>query len=242
MKIFGTIVGFAALVAAGSANAAIVYDTITGEIPTNGYKPLDAANRGPLGDSFIATNSERIESVTFMVKENANDTGSVLVYLVPNNPATGAPTLPAVSGGTALSGAQLLGTISGSGLFATFGNHYTAVSLSPDVTVAAGTYWIEMVDANSLTNGDGNPTVTNLQWGFNTSGFTDVGVPTSGNISSYANASDNGLTGPALGNSSQLAVFEMQISTPEPASLAVLGVGTAGLGFIRRRHAKKIVG
>jgi len=33
--------------------------------------------------------------------------------------------------------------------------------------------------------------------------------------------------------------FEMQIDTPEPTSLALLGAGLTGLGFLRRRWAKK---
>jgi hypothetical protein len=235
MKKFGIAVGLASFLATGSANAGtLVYDTITGQTVTNGYKPVVANNRGPLGDSFVVSSQEWIQSVTLMVKDNTNDAGSVLVYLVPNSPATGSPTLPS-STGTTLNGAIQLGTILDSALGAT--NTYTAESVSPGLTVNPGTYWIELVDANSAANGNGNATPTTLQWGFN-GDFGGLGVPEGLAFSSYANSTDTGLTAPALNNTGGNAVF--QITTPEPGSLALLGAGMAGLGFVRRRRARRL--
>jgi hypothetical protein len=237
MKIVGIAVGLAALLTAGSASAALVYDTLTGQTPVAGYKPMPTANRGPLGDSFVVSGSEWISSVTLELKDaTPTDGGSTLVYLVPNN-ASGIPTIPSSTGVT-LTGVHLLGTILDSSMTTTYSN----MMVSAGLTLAPGSYWIELVDGNSAANGNGNTAATNAQWAYNldTGG---LGVPLSGDFSSYANASNNGLTGPALSNSPGFIgdpiVFEMQVQTPEPASMAVLGAGLIGLGFSRRRRSKK---
>jgi hypothetical protein len=242
MKFSGVAVGLATVLSVGSAQAAVVYDTLTGQTPTAAIKPSAMGDRGPLGDSFVVSSAETISSVTLDVKDATNDTGAVLVYLVPNNPATGMPALPSVSSGTTLSGATLLGTILDSSLGGS--NTFTAKTLTDSVALATGTYWIEMVDANSPANGSGNPVVTNLQWGFN-SDISGVGVPSSGNLASTANSTDTGLQGGITQNAGTTLndVFALQIQTatptPEPASLAVLSAGLLGLGLGRRRRSKK---
>jgi len=232
MKIFGIAVGLAALLSAGTASAgALVYDTITGQTVVAGFKPIVGANRGPLGDSFLATGPEVISGLTFTMKDvSPSDGGSVLVFLVPNNPPTGAPTLPS-STGTTLTGAIKLGKILDSAAPTTFG----AVSLTTSASITAGTYWIELVDASSPANGDASPGPTGIQYAYALDAGS-LGMPASGTVASYSNVDNGGLTAFTPGNGN---VFMMQIRTPEPASLALLGAGMTVLGVIRRRRSKK---
>src|ERR1035438_8697393 len=102
MKIFGMAAGLFGLVAAGSANAAVLYDTITGQthLAVGGSNLIQAPNAGfhaPLGADFTTATSETLTSVEVQLTVNTtvsglqSDAGSVLVYLVPG---TGSPSLP----------------------------------------------------------------------------------------------------------------------------------------------------
>ncbi|HEX3996338.1 MAG TPA: PEP-CTERM sorting domain-containing protein [Acetobacteraceae bacterium] len=235
MKIVGVASGLMLVLAAGSARAVPVYDTITGQTNVAGLVANTTSGHGPLGDSFSASSTETITSVTLAMElKSAAGAGSELVYLVPNG-SEGNPSLPSYTPGVpvTLTNATLLGTIfDNNPLLST--QSYTNITLTPSLTIGAGNYWIELVDGASANNGNGDSTISIDRWGYDAD-INGLGVPTSGNIVSTASAPPGTLVGdgtatPALTGE----VFELQIQTPEPSSLAVLGAGLLCLGIGRR--------
>ncbi len=243
MKILGIASGLAVILAVGSAHAVPVYDTITGQTNVNGLAPNTTSGHGPLGDSFTASSAEIITSVTLAMElKSAGGAGSELVYLVPNG-SEGPPSLPTYTPGTpvTLTNAILLGTIfDNNALLST--TSYANIKLTPTVAIGPGNYWIELVDGASANNGNGDATTTVDKWGYDTD-ITGLGVPTSGNIVSTASAPPGTLVGDGTATAALTGeVFELQIQTPEPSSLAVLGAGLLCLGFSRSRRSKKLFG
>src|ERR1700712_2113453 len=103
MKVPGLFVALAALLAAGSANASIVYDTLTGQTAANTNSVTTVAGlHAPLGGDFTTSFAETINSIglslyapTCAASTHCTDAGSVLVYLVSG---AGSPSLPSASG------------------------------------------------------------------------------------------------------------------------------------------------
>ena len=243
MKILGIASGFMVVLAVGSARAVPVYDTITGQTNVAGLLPSTTSGHGPLGDSFSAGSTETITSVTLAMElKSTGGAGSALVYLVPNG-SEGSPTLPSYTPGVPvmLTNAILLGTIfDNNPLLST--SSYANITLTPTLTIGAGNYWIELVDGASANNGNGDGTKTADRWGYDND-INGLGVPTSGNIVSTATAPPGNLVGDGSATPELTGeVFELQIQTPEPSSLALLGAGLLCLGLGRGRRARKLQG
>ena len=253
MKFIGMTVGALAVLAAGSASATEVFNTLN-TLATPGVV-YDSRNwsvgpgglgtpGSPLADSFDATGGTAINSVTLRLSKpsEASDNGSILVYLVPDQVFTGNHTPMSSLGGTALAtaGRVFLGSIPDNDLSPVGPTNVQLNTWGLLPGVGTQKYWIALASASDTANGGPGGVVASTArwWVLNslTNSPTTAGHFTAGNFNEHVQGTDGkSVVVSDLGTN---ATFEMQVDAPEPASLALLGAGLAGLGFARRRKDK----
>ncbi|HEY0184309.1 MAG TPA: hypothetical protein VGC09_15975 [Rhodopila sp.] len=252
MKTSALAVGLLIALGAVPANADVVFSTMHTPVTPNSTRITlpnsgvsgSVPRGGPIAESFYVSAATTITDVKLqLTANNPSDGASVLVYLVPDTGAggTGVAALPTFTGtgsSLSLSGATLIGSIADSLLSSTTSGSLQTFNTS--LSVAAGEYWIAVenttgtggvagtakwvFDVNPYTDGTGT-IGQEVFWQAGQSGFPGYGTPAAFSDTHYSTVA----TDPGQNN-----LYLAQVDTPEPFSVAVLGVGLAGIGMARR--------
>jgi len=191
------------------ANAAVLYDNLNSS--TNGTDEV-GTKWGPLYNSFSTGGSAFALTqveVKLRLTPDTNATGSVSVDLFSDNSTTP---------GTLLSN---IGVIADTLLSSALANY--SLSFSTPYNLAANTrFWLGL----STSNG------SNAEWAYSRD-QTAVGV-TNEYLANY------GGTGSIRVSDNTYGPYQMRISgVPEPATVALMGLGIAGIGYQRRRVPRR---
>lgn len=167
MRFVALAAGLMSMAVAASANAAVIFDTITGVTdsatrtrmaapgaPQQTTGTTSVSYGGPLATSFVLANTTTITQATLrMLASNPSDGGAVVVYIVPNS--AGAPSNNGLSGlGFQFTGATLVGSVTDLAL----GSTLTNKSFNTNIVLTPGTYWLAaVVDADANAEGIQTP-------------------------------------------------------------------------------------
>jgi hypothetical protein len=244
MKFRWIMLGATTMLTSGIAHAGPLYDTVNVNAaafnqPTD-WTWIDPSSEGPAAASFTATSSTNLSSVSLELSaETPSDGGSLVVVLMPDN--SGLPPFTSVSqvGNpnfkpnfvlASFTNDTVLGTIADSQLSATASPSLLNVQTNAALT-AGQRYWIGLFTQPLAGSLPAAGRFGSGQWWFTAANPTGS-VGATGQFDFNSDGLNSG-TGAfeALPN----GALEMIVNTSEPASLAILGAGLAGLGYFRRR-------
>jgi hypothetical protein len=199
-----------ALLLAHSAQATPIdlLDTLTGQTTAG----ADGWNNG-VSEAAVSFTSPMPGSFVVQLLLSASapsDGGSFGVYLVPDTGSGAGPGMAGAPG--AISGSQLIATVADSTLSTT--EAVQRFDVTSTISTANNEYWVALV-----TNAG-----SSVDWSWN-SGSGYVGAAgqeyynTTGGVDTITDSP-----------------YSATVAAPEPADLAVLGIGLIGLSIARRRH------
>jgi hypothetical protein len=253
MRTFAVAIGLLSAVAAVPASATVLFDTTHTPLTANSTRLVlpntgtgSVPRGGPIAESFFVPTAMTITNVQLqLAANNPSDGGSVQVFLVSDTGTggTGVAANPLFTGtGTslALTSATQIGSIADSLLpTAAAGSLF---SFNTSVSVNPGEYWLAV--ENTLGTGGAASTA---KWVFDTTPYTAgtgtggqsvfwqagaIGSPSAGAPGTFSDTLDSSVSSVPGDNNLYLA----QVNAPEPLSIALLGVGVAGIGIARRRR------